>query len=175
MAKRTVRRRACPQGRSSARQHGQASSPALSSASTTRGSSLTMSKAVPSRHPRGPLRSRPRDRRGGPSHFGPPHVAARTTGNATTPALSNVTVPVAAFRPPSRHLESRPTAVDTPVSGPVEIQVLSCATCWRAPVRAVVSAVVVAGPPPARITSPTTSASSPPTAAAARAFILTTE
>ena len=68
-----------------------------------------MSKAVPSRHPRGPLRSRPRDMRGGPSLFGPPHVAARTTGNTTTPAPSNATAPVAAFRPPSRHLESRPT------------------------------------------------------------------
>ncbi len=64
--------------------------------------------------------------------------------------------------------------VDNPASGPVEMQVLSSATCWRTPVRAVVSAPVVAGPPPARITSPTTSASIPPTAAAARAFTLTT-
>ena len=68
-----------------------------------------MSKAVPSGHPRGPLRSRPRDRRGGPCYFGPHHVAAPATGNATTRDLQIVVRPFAGFSPANSHPECRST------------------------------------------------------------------
>ena len=89
--------------------------PALRSASTTPGSSPTMSKAVPSGHPKRPLSLSAQEKgEGSLPILVPLTLAAPTTGNATTPTALPVTATGAAFSPLGHQFESRSTPRATP-------------------------------------------------------------